>query len=150
MRRITTALYTYYSLLLVVLMTAAAGPASAMATTSSCAVVGVGVLGTSLCQQILSAFPNDNVTVTGITKTSHNHDAIRQDVGLPYGERFQLMRNSDPVVGSDSNNKFTNVVFCAPPSGFDDYPAAVQEAAQKYWAGPEGGGIFCFTSSGAV
>jgi len=45
--------------------------------------------------------------------------------------------------------KFANVVFCAPPSGFDDYPGAIKEAADNLWAGPDQG-RFVFTSSGGI
>lgn len=41
-------------------------------------------------------------------------------------------------------------MFCAPPSGFEDYPAAVQNVLTNYWAGPSGGGVFVFTSSGGI
>jgi len=47
-------------------------------------------------------------------------------------------------------NKFTNVVFCAPPSGSDDYPGAVKDAIDNIWCGPEKGGRFVFTSSGGM
>lgn len=86
----------------------------------------------------------EDCTVTGITKTSNNHASIRELVGG--GDRLRLALASDTA----AEEKFQNVVFCAPPSGFDDYPAAVEEAAQKYWAGSEAGGVFVFTSSGAV
>ncbi len=46
--------------------------------------------------------------------------------------------------------QFTNVVFCAPPSGFEDYPLAVQNAIDTLWSGPEKGGAFVFTSSGGM
>jgi len=48
-----------------------------------------------------------------------------------------------------SDAKFKDVVFCAPPSGFDDYPAAVRNALETYW--DKGlGGCFVFTSSGGI
>ncbi len=47
-------------------------------------------------------------------------------------------------------NQFQNVVFCAPPSGFEDYPGAVKEAMENLWAGPSSGGRFIFTSSGGM
>ena len=111
-----------------------------------CAVIGVGVLGTSLCRQILE--DPDSRGVTGVTRTTQHHDAIRAAV-LPSDSsspsRFRLVAAGDPRL-----KKFTNVVFCAPPSGFDDYAAAVKEAAENYWMGPDGGGVFVFTSIGAV
>jgi hypothetical protein len=122
----------------------------------SFAVVGVGVLGTSLCRQLLDAYPDS--VVTGITKTTHNHASIRETVmereltmsstnagAAVTGDRLRLV-----TCEQDLSAKFDNVVFCAPPSGFDDYPAAVQDAIDRYWQGPSGSGIFVVTSSGAV
>jgi hypothetical protein len=127
----------------------------------SFAVVGVGVLGTSLCRQLMDAFPDS--VVTGITKTANNHASIRETVlekelavssanagaaanaAAVTGDRLRLV-----TCEQDLSTKFDNVVFCAPPSGFDDYPAAVQDAVDRYWQGPSGSGIFVFTSSGAV
>jgi hypothetical protein len=81
--------------------------------------------------------------VTGITKTSSRHDAIRDDVG---NEDMFDVKTYDELEG----NSFKDVVFCAPPSGFEDYPAAVGEAAKSVWAGAKSGGTFVFTSSGGV
>lgn len=130
---------------------------SAASRINRCAVVGVGVLGTSLCRQILEDWKQaddddddmfNSVVVTGITKTANNHDAIRAHLGSGGGDRVRLVTASD--LSSSTDVKFQNVVFCAPPSGFEDYPAAVKEALEKYWAGPDSGGVFVFTSSGAV
>jgi len=129
---------------------------SSTPTISSVAVVGVGVLGSSLCRQILHSPEFSNAVVTGITRTSNNHEAIRTQVlggnDDNNGERkdadeqrFRLQRSTDPL-----ERKFQNVVFCAPPSGFEDYSGAVKEATERYWEGPDAGGIFVFTSSGAV
>jgi hypothetical protein len=118
-----------------------------------CAVVGVGALGTSLCQQLLSFSgweEENNWHVTGITKTSGNHGSIRSQVGggdYHGGDRFRLV-TWDEMIGD--GERFQNVVFCAPPSGFEDYLAAVKEACSQYWMGPEGGGVFVFTSSGGM
>lgn len=122
-----------------------------------CAVIGVGVLGTSLCRQILE--DPDFKGFTGVTRTTKNHDAIRAAVLLGEStddddDRFRLIAASggsgDVAAPPRRKSTFTNVVFCAPPSGFEDYPAAVKEAAERYWEGPNGGGVFVFTSSGAV
>ncbi|KAL7562966.1 hypothetical protein ACA910_018605 [Epithemia clementina (nom. ined.)] len=119
---------------------------------SSCAVVGVGVLGTSLCRQILKDPSLSHVKLTGITRTNNRHASILEEILTDVdqdvvGHRFELML-SDNVAASDT--KYDNVVFCAPPSGFDDYPKAVQEAAST-WAGPNSGrGVFLFTCSGSV
>jgi hypothetical protein len=60
-------------------------------------------------------------------------------------DRFSV-KTADECKGE----KFDNVVFCAPPSGFDDYPGAVKDSVTNIWAGPSGGGIFVFTSSGGM
>jgi nucleoside-diphosphate-sugar epimerase len=44
--------------------------------------------------------------------------------------------------------EYQNVVFCAPPSGFEDYPSAIAQAAKLRSATK--GGSFIFTSSGGV
>ena len=46
--------------------------------------------------------------------------------------------------------QFTNVIFCAPPSGFEDYPGAVKDAIDNLWAGAAEEGSFIFTSSGGI
>ena len=107
---------------------------------NQCAVVGVGVLGTSLCRQILET---TDWTVTGITKTTNHHDDIRQ--AMPTEEAHRLTLTTSDAVES----KFPNVVFCAPPSGSEDYPADVKSAVDNIWSGPEDG-VFCFTSSGGL
>lgn len=120
------------------------------ATTDGIAVVGCGVLGTSLCRQLLDNSNFDSRKVTGITKTTSKHEQIRSAVGgaaatADGDERLQLLSAND--VASDA--KFKDVVFCAPPSGFDDYPAAVREAIDRYWD-KDLGGCFVFTSSGGI
>lgn len=60
------------------------------------------------------------------------------------------MLTMDDVLAQYSGNSFKDVVFCAPPSGFDDYPQAVKDAATQLWSGPSSGGSFVFTSSGGV
>ena len=128
---------------------------SAMSVSSSdCAVVGCGVLGTSLCKQLLESpefasmkgvllsnfisgqsrrilnshlsFFIDQSIVTGITKTKDRHESILAQIGE--SDRFSLKTNEE-VEGS----KFDNVVFCAPPSGFEDYPAAVENCITNLW-----------------
>lgn len=116
-------------------------------SSQSCAVVGVGVLGTSLCRQLLRD-ESSHWTVIGITKTTTHHDIIQTSVGSQYQERFQLFTYSEFLERGELG--IPNVIFCAPPSGFDDYPAAVQDACDDIWAGPGANGSFIFTSSGAV
>jgi hypothetical protein len=83
--------------------------------------------------------------VKGITKTTKNHESIRTNVGAHHdNNRFEV------VTGEELKGQlFRDVVFCAPPSGFDDYPAAVQDAATNIWD-QSAGGVFVFTSSGGV
>ena len=151
---------------------------------STCAVVGVGVLGTSLCKQLLedpdlkdlkgkkvldvwfnSTFELEsfltlmcahvtNISVTGITKSTTRHEDIRKQVlggNDALSERFELL-TAEECEGK-GNQKFNHCVFCAPPSGFEDYPAAVKESIENLWMGnteenPTGG--FVFTSSGGI
>jgi hypothetical protein len=84
--------------------------------------------------------------VKGITKTTNNHESIREQVGVAHNSRFEVKTGEE--IKSQSL-LFRDVVFCAPPSGFDDYPAAVQDAAINIWD-PSAGGVFVFTSSGGV
>ena len=81
--------------------------------------------------------------VTGVTKTPTNHPSILETVGE--SDRFSV-KTADECKGS----KYKSVVFCAPPSGFDNYPAAVEDAVTTLWAGPSEGGLFIFTSSGGM
>lgn len=126
---------------LVVLLLSSFTATHAMSTVN-CAVFGVGVLGTSLCRQILEAFPD--MQVTGITKTKNRHDEIWDQVGRQYDGRFRLCTDDEV------NEKCDNVVFCAPPSGFEDYAGAVQRVIENVWSGPQNGGMFIFTSSGGM
>eukprot|EP00587_Corethron_hystrix_P011512 CAMPEP_0113322472 /NCGR_PEP_ID=MMETSP0010_2-20120614/15637_1 /TAXON_ID=216773 ORGANISM="Corethron hystrix, Strain 308" /NCGR_SAMPLE_ID=MMETSP0010_2 /ASSEMBLY_ACC=CAM_ASM_000155 /LENGTH=96 /DNA_ID=CAMNT_0000181001 /DNA_START=115 /DNA_END=402 /DNA_ORIENTATION=- /assembly_acc=CAM_ASM_000155 len=48
--------------------------------TEDIAVVGCGVLGTSLCQQLLSDPRFAGRTVTGITKSRARHESIREKI----------------------------------------------------------------------
>eukprot|EP00584_Thalassiosira_punctigera_P011780 CAMPEP_0172547020 /NCGR_PEP_ID=MMETSP1067-20121228/16660_1 /TAXON_ID=265564 ORGANISM="Thalassiosira punctigera, Strain Tpunct2005C2" /NCGR_SAMPLE_ID=MMETSP1067 /ASSEMBLY_ACC=CAM_ASM_000444 /LENGTH=326 /DNA_ID=CAMNT_0013334037 /DNA_START=39 /DNA_END=1019 /DNA_ORIENTATION=- len=125
-------------------------------STSDLAIVGCGVLGTSLCKQLLSHPDFASRTVTGITKSTGRHGAIREQVfnakesGDELEKRLVLTTMEDVLSQSESGRSFTDVVFCAPPSGFEDYPSAVKQAATQLWSGPDGGGSFVFTSSGGV
>jgi hypothetical protein len=112
-----------------------------------CAIVGVGVLGTSLCRQILES--TNDWTVTGITQTTNHHDAIRKAMPADQVHRLTLMTRNDVSSSSSSNKSFPNVVFCAPPSGAADYPADVKDAVHNLWSGPDQG-VFCFTSSAGM
>lgn len=83
-------------------------------------------------------------------------------------DRFRLITMEQAL--SSSSSTFRDVVFCAPPSGFQDYANAIEEVATRLWTGGGekvlggghaeekdeeeeeggGGGSFIFTSSGAV
>jgi len=82
--------------------------------------------------------------VTGITKTANNHPSILESVG-DASDRFQVS-----TMDNCRDTKFDNVVFCAPPSGFDDYAGAVRDAVTNSWSGLDNGGTFVFTSSGGM
>lgn len=134
-------------------MSSPSPPPPAASTSRSCAVLGVGVLGTSLCRQLLSDADSNYDVVAGITRTPDRHGAIREQVGAAAagggggGPSLELLTGDEAGKGG---RKFDDVVFCAPPSGFEDYPAAVRDAAENLWAGADAGGTFVFTSSGAV
>jgi hypothetical protein len=81
------------------------------------------------------------LAVTGVTKTSNRHESILEQVGG--NDRFSV-KTLDEIQGQT----FRDVVFCAPPSGFDDYAAAVEDAVTNVWDGT--GGVFVFTSSGGM
>ena len=134
---------------------AGAGRSSTLSMSSSSdgvAVVGCGVLGTSLCRQLVENSHFGSRTVVGITKTPSRHEQIRSAVvgQAADDDRLQLLLvTSDDFASQQDSSKFKDVVFCAPPSGFDDYPAAVQSAIEDYWD-RDLGGCFVFTSSGGI
>ena len=131
------------------------------------AVVGCGVLGTSLCRMLLSHPSFSSRSVVGITRGTSRHDEIRgavleqlgvgtddeereEDGCASRGGRFRLLTMEEATRDGRSGRTYRDVVFCAPPSGFDDYPGAIDAAAETLWSGPDGGGSFAFTSSGVV
>ena len=79
----------------------------------------------------------------GITKSSTRHPEISAEVGET--DHFRVATIEDCA-----GQKYKNVIFCAPPSGFDDYPGAIENCMNKVWAGPTEGGVFIFTSSGGM
>mmetsp|Transcript_12772 Transcript_12772/g.36065 ORF Transcript_12772/g.36065 Transcript_12772/m.36065 type:complete len:348 (+) Transcript_12772:97-1140(+) len=121
-------------------------------TAPECAVVGVGVLGTSLCKQLLRDPDLKDWKVTGITKSTKRHEQILKEVlgdDDQYSDRFELRTSDD----NSESKKFNHCVFCAPPSGFEDYPSAVKAAIDDLWMGQSdenSGGAFVFTSSGGI
>jgi hypothetical protein len=130
------------------------------------AVIGCGVLGTSLCKKLLESpafsartstyrvltsslshvihilLHETSCTVTGVTKTSNRHESILEQIGG--NDRFYV-KTADDIQGQ----KFRDVVFCAPPSGFDDYAAAVEDAVTNV-CDSTSDGAFVFTSSGGM
>ena len=82
------------------------------------------------------------ISVTGVTKTNSRHDSILEQVGD--NERF-VLKTANEIQGQ----KFRDVVFCAPPSGFEDYSAAVEDAVTNVWD-KTSDGVFVFTSSGGM
>lgn len=74
----------------------------------------------------------------------------------------------EEILQQPGHPTFDKVVFCAPPSGFEDYAAGVQECIENLWNGYSGGGsgsssstssgdsgtgggtTFVFTSSGGM
>jgi nucleoside-diphosphate-sugar epimerase len=111
-------------------------------------VVGCGVLGTSLCKQLLTSSKFSNTAVVGVTRTANNHASILASIHqvVQPSSHFELTTYNDLL---SRNRKFKNVVFCAPPSGSDDYPSAVRDTMSHFWLGPSTG-RFVFTSSGGV
>uniref|UniRef100_A0A7S3PV73 NAD-dependent epimerase/dehydratase domain-containing protein n=1 Tax=Chaetoceros debilis TaxID=122233 RepID=A0A7S3PV73_9STRA len=112
------------------------------------AIVGCGVLGTSLLRQLVTSPEFESKSITAITKTSNNHESILKSVGSSSESSSFDLTTMDEI---PKDQKFSNVVFCAPPSAFDDYPAAVADASDNLWCGTnDGDGTFVFTSSGGV
>ncbi|KAL7490015.1 hypothetical protein ACHAW6_015738 [Cyclotella cf. meneghiniana] len=112
---------------------------------SSVAIIGMGVLGTSLARQLLES--KEYTRITGITKSASRHEDIRNALCLHdiYDGRLSL-KTMEEVLASEE--QFRDVVFCAPPSGFEDYPTAVASASKLRSSSL--GGSFIFTSSGGV
>jgi len=75
--------------------------------------------------------------VTGITKTDINHENIVKQVvaGEEDSLKFALKTSDDVMneIQSGEQPKFKDVVFCAPPSGSDDYPSEGMFSCSKMW-----------------
>jgi len=95
-------------------------------------VVGPGVLGSLVGSKWLQKFPS--ARVVGQTNTDSKHAEL---VKMGFHPRLKAEAGGD---------QFANVIFCAPPSGSDDYTAEIAAAAES-WSGR---GAFVFTSSSAV
>jgi nucleoside-diphosphate-sugar epimerase len=102
----------------------------------------MGVLGTSLAKQLLEG---TDYTLMGITKSTTRHQDIRKELCDGYEERLSLTTMEEAL---SSGTQYQNVVFCAPPSGFEDYPSAVADASKLRSKTKDGS--FIFTSSGGV
>eukprot|EP00892_Ulva_mutabilis_P009982 jgi/Ulvmu1/7356/UM036_0016.1 len=92
-------------------------------------VVGPGVLGSLAGKLWKDNYPD--AAVVGQTNTTCSHDRLSK-----LGFHARTKDNAD-------DTKFANVLFAAPPSGSDDYPAEVSAAADLW----DGSGCLVFTSS---
>jgi len=95
-------------------------------------IVGPGVLGSLVGSQWLEK--HQGARVVGQTNTTSRHEDLK---GLGIVPRLKTECGEE---------QFTNVIFCAPPSGSDDYTAEII-AASKLW---NANGTFMFTGSSAV
>ncbi|CAL1413320.1 unnamed protein product [Linum trigynum] len=94
-------------------------------------IVGPGVLGRLVAEKWREENPGSQIV--GQTMTEDHHE-----------ELIKLGINPS-VRGTQSNQQYPYVIFCAPPSRSVDYPADVREAALRW----NGEGCFLFTSSSA-
>ena len=97
----------------------------------------------------------NNTKVTGITKTTNNHESIKKGIEEAIGDDSSKINNFHLSTFDEipKEKQFKNVVFCAPPSGFDDYPSALQNVIDTIWSGSgseSDDGVFVFTSSGGM
>ncbi|WVZ71151.1 hypothetical protein U9M48_019771 [Paspalum notatum var. saurae] len=95
-------------------------------------IVGPGVLGRIVAEKWQKEHPG--CKMYGQT-ASKNHHSELTDLGI-----------IPSLKGSANSQKVPHVIFCAPPSGSDDYPGDVRVAASN-WSGE---GSFLFTSSTAL
>merc|ERR1711924_139230 len=128
------------------LMVLVSSSKSLSTSSNNIAVVGCGVLGTSFCKQILLLNEYKNYNIVGITKTNNNHKTIINNVVNDNNkDRFDVLTIDECY---KQNIQFNNILFCAPPSGFDNYPNSIEEISNKLWK--NNGGCFIFTSSGGI
>ncbi|XP_024391486.1 uncharacterized protein [Physcomitrium patens] len=95
-------------------------------------VVGPGVLGSLVGRRWLEL--HEGCRVVGQTNTTNRHEELLS-LGI-----FPVTKDSH------SGDKFPYVIFCAPPSGSENYAAEVRAAAQRW----NGEGSLLFTSSSFV
>jgi nucleoside-diphosphate-sugar epimerase len=121
------------------------------------AVIGCGVLGTSVCRQLIQQQQQQQqsihfTSITGITKTTSHQEGIRQNVlgrfANGQSHKFTLSTRDDI---RQNGKKFHNVIYCAPPSGSMDYAKDIEECITTMWnQNSIQNSKFVFTSSGAV
>lgn len=119
----------------------APGASPAMSSASapeipSLLIVGAGVLGRCVAAQWQARYPG--AVVVGETRSDGKHAEL-----AALGITPALNGGGEVHNGGE---KFSRVVFCAPPGGNDDYPGAVRAALARV----REGGVFVFTSSGGV
>ena len=121
-----------------------------------------------ICSELLSHAHFASRAIVGVTRTKTRHESIRRSVlhhdvddanddGEKKGGRFQLMTLDEVLAttaattrGGRPRRHYKDVVFCAPPSGFDDYASGITEVATRLWSAATPRGSFVFTSSGVV
>lgn len=95
-------------------------------------IVGPGVLGRLVAEGWIKE--NPSCRVAGQTRSKDHHEELQQ-LGI-----------KPCLKGSQAQEQFPFVIYCAPPSGSGEYPDDVR-AATLQWNGE---GAFLFTSSSAV
>lgn len=98
-------------------------------------IVGAGTLGTLVAQQWQKLHPSSKIF--GLTRTATRHEQLRS-MGV-----FPILKDG---AEAELEGGAPFVLYCAPPSGSNDYAADVS-AASSLWNGV---GSFLFTSSSAV
>ncbi|XP_010517243.1 PREDICTED: uncharacterized protein LOC104792722 [Camelina sativa] len=94
-------------------------------------IVGPGVLGRLVAEQWRQEHPESQIF--GQTATTTHHDELEKLDIKPF------------LKGTEFGDKFSYVIFCAPPSQSADYAGEVRNAASNW----NGKGSFLFTSSSA-
>jgi len=104
------------------------------------AIVGPGVLGSLVAEQ----YKDSNASST-IALVFRSEDAERRT--RLESEGYIVTTSAE---AGKSGLKAKNVVFCAPPTGNNQYAEDVARAVKEIWTGSAGGGAAVFTSSGGV
>jgi nucleoside-diphosphate-sugar epimerase len=105
-------------------------------------IVGAGVLGRLASTEWRAARADEAGEVVGVTRSDN-------------AERSEMLRAEGitPRLREEVNTcgeKWPYVLFCASPSGNDDYPAEVAAALRLWHSSAPGGSGFVFTSSAGV